>query len=1121
MRGDYSGAVRHFATAVKRLKALTGRRDVLLPVRYEAFHVLALLGTRKTLDARKARRYVRFANRTRGHGDEPGCDAAIYGALECAASLAQGDGEAADNADHITLARTIPCFDRLFVFVAALWAMPKYPSLLVGPVSLLKQIAEDGGFDWVAAEAGTLLDRLCPKGKSDGSPSKGHSELGSRTLLEVLGQKQLWERKLDALDQLSLSVKGRAGRSASRTPSRLAWTIDCNAPTPRLAPYEQKIGKAGKWTAGRAVALKRLSTRKNVPFLTGQDLRVCEAIVPDGDRPGARLRLDASKAFAALVSHPLVFRKDIRAVRVEVVESEPRLDVTTQGDRVLIRVLPEPPDEGRVRVEMEGETRLAVTQFRQRHLHICKLLGDSGLSVPLDSKDRVVRTISSVSSLVTVHSDVGGVTSDAGDFAANPTPQFHLAPRGEGLRIEPLVQPFGDSGPTYAPGEGGEVVFAIVNGKRSRTCRDLGEESRRLGGAVASCPSLQSARWDGVAWTLSDPVQCLELVEDLHELADRVTLKWPQGESLRIRSRATADSLSLKIRGAGDWFSVGGEVDLDEGLVMDLRELLDSLDSAVGRFVPIGERQFVALSKRFMARVEELSSLLDRRGKKELRVHPSRTHAMDDVVGEIGAVDADAEWARRIRRFREAQALRPAVPSTLQADLREYQVQGYRWAARLAAWGAGACLADDMGLGKTVQALAVALGRAPSGPALVVAPTSVCPNWIDEARRFAPTLNAFQFGPGNRAKMLEDLCPYDLMLCSYGLLHKEADLLAEVRWETIVLDEAQAIKNRRTKRSRAAMRLRGGFRMLTTGTPIENHLGELWNLFQFINPGLLGSSDAFNSKLAVPIHQHGSHSAKRTLRRMIRPFILRRIKSAVLDELPARTEITIRVKMSARERALYEALRQRAVESVSQPGSNSHLHILAQIVKLRRACCHPRLTSPGLGIAGAKLESVAFTVDDVLANGHKALIFSQFVDHLAIVREHLDDKGIAYRYLDGSTPAAARKREVDAFQSGDGDLFLISLRAGGQGLNLTAADFVLHLDPWWNPAVEDQASDRAHRIGQKRPVTIYRFVMQDTIEERIVDLHASKRQLADDLLEGADMSGKMSAKELLNLMRAG
>ena len=417
-----------------------------------------------------------------------------------------------------------------------------------------------------------------------------------------------------------------------------------------------------------------------------------------------------------------------------------------------------------------------------------------------------------------------------------------------------------------------------------------------------------------------------------------------------------------------------------------------------------------------------------------------------------------------------------------------------------------------------MQALAIILNRTASGPALVVAPTSVCSNWIDEARRFAPTLRPVRFGAGDRRAMLQSAGPFDLIVCSYGLLLNEADLLAEVAWETLVLDEAQAIKNMETQRWKASKKLSAGFRMITTGTPIENHLGELYSLFEFLNPGLLGKPKEFHAKFAHPIHQHGDQTARSRLRRFIRPFILRRTKSAVLDELPPKTEVTLRIEMSPRERAFYEAVRQRALDALAD-GEFGHMRILAEITKLRQACCNPLLLAPETEIKSSKLGTFMDTVVELVASRHKALVFSQFVSHLSILRSELDHKGIGYRYLDGSTPSHKRKQEIDAFQAGEGDLFLISLRAGGQGLNLTAADYVIHMDPWWNPAVEDQASDRAHRIGQTRPVTIYRLVMRDTIEEKIVDLHARKRELADRLLAGTEVAGKVTADELLALMR--
>jgi SNF2 family DNA or RNA helicase len=550
---------------------------------------------------------------------------------------------------------------------------------------------------------------------------------------------------------------------------------------------------------------------------------------------------------------------------------------------------------------------------------------------------------------------------------------------------------------------------------------------------------------------------------------------------------------------------------------MDMARLIELLGEKPSRFVKIGEDEYLALSQELRKRLDSIRALQDRG-----RVHPLAVGLLDEALDGL-KVRTDKAWKERLQRLSEAQYLVPEIPSTLQAELREYQVEGFRWLGRLAHWGAGACLADDMGLGKTVQTLALLLSRAAEGPALVLAPTSVCSNWIEEAGRFAPTLIAHLFGGGDRAALLKGLGPFDLVICSYGLLWTESEALAKVQWRTIVADEAQAFKNAQTKRSKAVMDLNGDFRLITTGTPIENHLGELWNLFRFINPGLLGSQEQFNGRFAIPIEMRKDREASRQLRRLIRPFILRRLKSEVLSELPERTEITLHVELSEQERLFYEALRRSALDRISQVGGqgpgDARFQVLAEIMRLRRACCNPRLVMPESPIPSAKLQVFAEVVEELRENRHKALVFSQFVDHLSLVREWLDGEKIPYQYLDGSTPIKRRQEAVTAFQAGRGDLFLISLKAGGAGLNLTAADYVIHLDPWWNPAVEDQASDRAHRIGQQRPVTIYRLVAKETIEDKILDLHRHKRDLADSLLEGAEMSARMGVEEMMALLR--
>lgn len=362
-----------------------------------------------------------------------------------------------------------------------------------------------------------------------------------------------------------------------------------------------------------------------------------------------------------------------------------------------------------------------------------------------------------------------------------------------------------------------------------------------------------------------------------------------------------------------------------------------------------------------------------------------------------------------------------------------------------------------------------------------------------------------------------------MLVTSYGLLHQEADRLAAVSWRMVVLDEAQAIKNAETRRAQASQRLQAAFRVALTGTPIENYLDELWSLFNIVNPGLLGSQESFQRRFVTPIERDRDPAARDALRALIRPFILRRTKSAVLSELPPRTEMTIEVDLAEDERAFYEALRRKALESIeglggSAPGQR-RIHILAEIMRLRRACCHPGLVDPSTTLPGAKLGVFLDLVQELIRNHHKALVFSQFVGQLDRVRAALDALAIRYQYLDGSTPAKERERAVAAFQAGEGAVFLISLRAGGLGLNLTAADYVIHLDPWWNPAVEDQASDRAHRIGQQRPVTVYRLIVDECIEQKILRLHKDKRDLAADILEGSEVSGRLSEEALLDLLR--
>jgi len=449
------------------------------------------------------------------------------------------------------------------------------------------------------------------------------------------------------------------------------------------------------------------------------------------------------------------------------------------------------------------------------------------------------------------------------------------------------------------------------------------------------------------------------------------------------------------------------------------------------------------------------------------------------------------------------------LPDDLEAELRPYQLRGVRWLQFLRDSGLGGLLADDMGLGKTLQALCGLRGRT-----LVVAPTSVVYGWQEQIERFRPGLRASLYhGP---RRQLDSDAP--LTLTTYGVLRVDAERLADVHWDTVVLDEAQAIKNPDSQVARAAHSLRGDFRLTLTGTPVQNRLDELWSQLHFLNPGLLGTRQDFRHRYETPIAE-GKPGVAARLRERIRPFLLRRIKDEVAPELPPRTEAVLHCELSDTETSIYEAVRAAThsdlVERLQAGGGV--LEALEALLRLRQAACHPALL-PGRDAAGSsKVDVLLEALEEVIAEDHKALVFSQWTSFLDLVEPHLHAAGLPFGRLDGST--RDRAGVITRFQDQDGPpVLLISLRAGGVGLNLTAADHVFLLDPWWNPAVEDQAADRAHRIGQDRPVMVYRLVSRETVEERILALQARKRAVAEAVLEGTDRATSITREELLALL---
>ena len=464
------------------------------------------------------------------------------------------------------------------------------------------------------------------------------------------------------------------------------------------------------------------------------------------------------------------------------------------------------------------------------------------------------------------------------------------------------------------------------------------------------------------------------------------------------------------------------------------------------------------------------------------------------------------------QRLRDIKDFSVEAPQGLNATLRPYQLEGLSWMQSLRQLEVGGILADDMGLGKTLQTLAHILCEKNAGrldrPAMVVMPTSLIPNWVDEAAHFTPQLKVLALYGASRKKHVEHLNDYDVILTTYALLPKDIELLAKVPLHILILDEAQYIKNPNSKASQAARELVARQRLCLSGTPLENHLGELWALFHFLLPGWLGDVKAFNRDYRVPIERHGSDERLQHLNARIKPFLLRRTKEQVATELPPKTEIIHWVDLNEAQRDVYETMRlamdKKVRDEITRKGvGRSQIIILEALLKLRQVCCDLRLVSdnpPKKGSTSGKLDSLMVMLEELFAEGRRILLFSQFTSMLGLIETELKKRNIDYALLTGQT--RDRRTPVKDFQSGKLQIFLISLKAGGVGLNLTEADTVIHYDPWWNPAAENQATDRAYRIGQEKPVFVYKMIARGTVEEKIQHLQQEKSDLAAGVLDG-------------------
>ncbi|HPU53594.1 MAG TPA: SNF2-related protein, partial [Burkholderiaceae bacterium] len=1028
VRGEWEAAIAGFDEAFAMRRNESGTRKRLVPETLAWLYPMCLFATRDPARIAVARKFCAAEAGTRKPHDE-----SIWGRWVKAADIRLGDEPADPGFGELQAwFGTRPQFfwtDRLMLRA---WVLGAQAGAVVdaaverriagrdpataraAAMAALHRALEQTGLAWMAQQLRAAEQVLA--GQPPDQPFFVPSGVDA------------WRDALAAIAALNPQAGGDTEVSAGAS-SRLLWSLvlDDNRRITAIEALEQKRG-VRDWNKPRAVALSRLARDAG---LASDDARVARAIKQRRGY-GPNYGIDIAEAAAALAGHPRVVLADRPEQFVHLVDDQPDVRLEAAGDDWVFRFDPdlvalsrksggfEFDEHGAVRAgalpldgavfvlpEKPGQARLI--RITAAHRRVVALAA-GGLKVPRSAAQELQSALPALSAHFRLRADEA---HGAQPVTASGGLRAELSPVGEGVRLRLVSAPLGPRGPRLAPGSGRLDVVAPIEGVVCSVTRDLAAERQSLRTLCERFEVLEppTDRDRIPEWEVLAPEQALALIEELPHVPQIEGLDWPSGRSVSIVS-VGADSMRVSVKREGQWFAVDGELKVDEARVIELAKLIELAGRDRSRFVPLGEDRWLALTDRLRQQIEDLAAVLE----------PARTGGGADAVSEgrvrrhagLRAPMLAAEWLddaladtqrddaalrERLTMLQAAVDAPVVLPPALQAELRPYQAQGFEWIAQRAQAGFGACLADDMGLGKTVQALALLLSRAALGPALVVAPTSVCGNWIEEAARFAPSLRARLYGAlDTRETLLRQARPGDLIVVSYTLLQQASAAFSAQRWTTVVADEAQAIKNASAKRSQAIRELNADFRLALSGTPIENRLGELWAIMSFVNPGLLGSAQRFTERFVVPIERDRDLRAQRTLRRLISPFVLRRLKSEVLHDLPPRTELTLSIAPEADEAAHYEALRREALSTALSAGPKERIHVLAQLTRLRRAACDPRLVNPELGVTGAKVTAFTELAQELVANRHKALVFSQFTDFLALLRAPIEAAGIRYQY---------------------------------------------------------------------------------------------------------------------------
>ena len=931
---------------------------------------------------------------------------------------------------------------------------------------------------------------------------------GNQSTLVNIYHKAEWE---SVLEDLLNDAEGKPRGEDSRTVRIMYLRESPNSNT--IQVREQTRLKNGVWGNGKRLNDTRYR-RGDIEYMDNADRRILARL-----NHSDHWDLQLEDVVEEMVENSRLYvGKSSPYELVKVDRDKPYLIVENDGDRFVVKSnVPLGKAKDDMVVVEDSPTHYSIinipNEIRDYYIKLLQLG-----SLPLEAENTLRSLLTKIGGKVELHSSLieGGSTLPMVDGQWNVG--FRISPKQNGnWTVEIFVRPLPGGRKTCRLAEGDNIIIDENEDGRVRVKRNQEMEKQNL--------RLVQEFWDSEGYEEAEdcvypPEFMLDLVQLIQEHPDTFYAEWPEGQAFRIKSLTKgASTWNGVLKQRGQWFDIEGDVNIDEQTRMSISELLELVGKSKGKFVKIGEGEFLALSDKLRKQLKALDAIANReRGKIKISPFSAALMGYDLLNGEL-QLEMDTKLLDIRKKILDSSNYSPPVPKELNTTLRPYQKDGYLWIARLNRWGAGALLADDMGLGKTIQTIAFLLLKKEDGPSLVVAPASVAPNWKMEMERFAPTLNVqiLNFST-NRSKTIQEAKAGDVIVTTYGILLSIQDILTKKHWNVACLDEAHIIKNRGAKTSDAAMKIQADNRVMLTGTPVQNHLGELWNLFQFVNPGLLGNYEHFSQKFIIPIEGFQDKEKQAQLEHIVHPFMLRRTKNAVLKELPDKTEIYYPVELNRDELAIYESIRIKAERMLQEGGLDINMHVLAEITRLRQAACSAQLIEPKWTGECSKITTLIELIQGVIEGGNRALVFSQFVSFFDIVRKELDKTGMKYFYIDGSVPLKQRTDMVEAFQKGENQLFLISLKAGGLGLNLTGANYVFHLDPWWNPAVEQQATDRAYRIGQNQAVTVYHLVSKNTIEEKIIRLHQTKRDLAENILAGTDASYKLTGKDLLEMV---